>query len=258
MSYADFRASINSLDYVDDIYVEIRNLGSGDVVVGFFDINDTATAPAQIPQNRATAWPSSALRFRVLGHLASAHPAFLVFCDAGMKEFHIHHHPFNGTNYQCLNELAYMNFLQGLSGAAMSNNQVRGPKYPALLPPYSVWHYKLNWACKCRDIDYFEIRDGVIRAILEITGKLKDESHLKNSLEQIFARWRLHQSMFRSITNGINAPAFFVVHTIPLDVFYVFDINFLQVLSGDQVAYIGLTQTHHIFHIMKKYDCSKS
>ncbi len=237
MSYANFRASMHSLDYVDDIYVEIRNLGSGDVVVGFFDINDSAKTSAQIPQSRATAWPNSALRLGVMSQLASVHPAFLVFCDAGMKEFHLHPHPFSATNYQCLNELAYINFLQGLNGAAMSNRQAQGPKYPASLPPYSVWHYKLDWACKCRDIDYFEIRNGEIRAILEITGKLQDESHLKNSLTQIFQRWSLHQSMFRSLTKAVGTPAFFVVHTTRLDVFYVFDINFSKVFSGDQSSY---------------------
>lgn len=237
MSYANFRASMTSLDYVDDIYVEIRNLGSGDVIVGFFDINDTAKTPVQIPQNKATSWANSALRLKVMNQLSKVNPAFLIFCDAGMKEFHRHDNPFSATSFQCLNELDYINFLQGLNGAAMSNRQAQGPKYPALLPPYSVWHYKLDWACKCRDIDYFEIRNGAIRAVLEITGKLQDERHLQNSLSQIFQRWSLHQSLFRSLTNAINAPAFFVVHTIRLDVFYIFDINFSKVFSGDQASF---------------------
>jgi len=237
MSYANFRASMHSLACVDDIYVELRNLGAGDAVVGFFDINDSAKTPAQIVPSRATAWPNSALRLGVLSQLATVHPAFLVFCDAGMKEFHLHSHPFSATNYQRLNELAYVNFLQGLKCATMANRQALGPKYPASLPPYSVWHYKLDWACKCRDIDYFEIRNGVIGAILEVTGKLQDEGHLRNSLAQIFQRWNLHQSMFRTLTNAVGAPAFFVVHTTRLDVFYVFDINFSKVFSGDQATY---------------------
>ena len=237
MSYATFRASMYSLDYVNDIYVEIRNLGSGDDIVGFFDVNDAANTPAQIPQIRAISWKNSALRVDVMNQLASVHPTFRVFCDAGMNDFQLHHHPFSPTNYQHLDELAYINFLQGLNGAAMSNRQAQGPKYPASLPPYSVWHYKLDWACKCRDIDYFEIRNGVIGAVLEITGKLQDERHLRNSLTQIFQRWSLHQSIFRSLNNAMNAPAFFVVHTIRLDVFYVFDINFSQVISGDQALY---------------------
>jgi len=226
-----------SLDCVNDIYVEIRNLGAGDVVVACFDINDTAKTPAQIPQSRATAWPNSALRLGVLRQLASVHPVFLVYCDAGMKEFHLHPHPFSAANYRHLSEFEYINFLQGLNGATMSNRPAQGPRYPASLPPYSVWHYTLDWACKCRDIDYFEIRNGVIKAILEITGKLQDESHLNNSLKQIFQRWRLHQAMFRSLTKAVEAPAFFVVHTTRLDVFYVFDINFSRVLSGDRAAY---------------------
>lgn len=239
MSYANFRASMTSLDYVDDIYVEIRNLGSGDVVVGFFDINDIAKTPAQIPQSRAVSFANSALRLQVMNQLSLVRPAFLVFCDVGMREFHLHGTPFSATNFQCLNELDYINFLQGLNGAAMSNGQAQGPKYPASLPPYSVWHYKLDWACKCRDIDYFEIRNGAIRSVLEITGKLQDERHLQNSLAQIFQRWTLHQSMFRALTNAMNISAFFVVHTIQLDVFYIFDINFSKVFSGDQVSYIA-------------------
>jgi hypothetical protein len=228
---------MHSLDYVDNIYVEIRNLGSEDVIVGFFDINDSAKTPAQIPQSRVAAWPNSSLRLAVMNQLASEHPAFLVFCDAGMKEFHLHPHPFSATTYQCLNESEYISFLQGLNNAAMLNIQAQAPKYPQLLPPYSVWHYKLDRACKCRDVDYFEIRNGQIRAILEITGKLRDESHLQNSLKDIFKRWNLHQSMFRSLTKAVLAPAFFVVHTTRLDVFYVFDINFSKVFSGAQASY---------------------
>jgi len=239
MSYANLRASLITLDYIDDIYVEIRNLGSGDVIVGFFDINDTAKASAQIPQSRAACWANSSLRYAVMSQLSLMHPAYLVFCDVGMTEFHLHHHPFSATNHQCLNELEYINFLQGLNGAVMSNRPTQGPKYPASMPPYSVWHYKLDWACKCRDIDYFEVRNGAIKAVLEITGKLQDEGHLRNSLNQIFQRWSLHQSMFRSLTNAINVPAYFVVHTNRLDVFYVFNINYSKVFSGDQATYVA-------------------
>lgn len=239
MTYADFRKSISNLGYVDDIYVEIRDLGAGDKIVAFFDINDTCSTPASMGQAKANAWSQSTLRQNAMTVLQAVHPAYLVFCDEKMSEFHVHQTPSDIAVFQSYTESAYINFLQSLGGAVMSNKQAHGPKYPQSLPPYSRWHYKLDWACKCRDIDYLEIRDGNIHALLEITGKLQDEKHLKNSISSIFGRWSLHQMMFRELTQQLNSPAFFVIHTTNLNVFYVFDLNFAEIFVGDQTSYIA-------------------
>jgi hypothetical protein len=104
---------------------------------------------------------------------------------------------------------------------------------------YSVWHRSLGDRYYAIDVDLVEYRIGRgIVALFGITGNLNDEEHLKNSLPMIFSRSDMEFKVLKELALGVGVPAYFVVHTIDMNLFYVYTLNSqqFQKFNGEQYA----------------------
>ena len=242
MPYGNFRANID-LPYVKDIYVEVRTQQGRENLVGFFRVHDSTVNPADILATIQNDWPESELDRQVLESLDGLAPAHLVYCDSGMTTFPMCDVPFSIGNFRQLTQQQYIDFINGLGNVPLSNRVVRPPRYPALLSPYSVWHYRLNWVCKVRDMDYIEIRDDQPKAILEVTGRLTNEGHLQNSLNQIKDRLNIQKEIMSQVGAHLGIPGYFVIHTTDLQIFYIYDLSWRRVARLDQQGYTQWIET---------------
>jgi hypothetical protein len=231
LNYEAYRKGLTQLDYVDSVYVELRDGIETDEIVAFFCINDKSLGPDSIESSKFAVWDSTVLRRSLMNALNAIKGTYFVYSDNKMSLFHVHNYPYQFKVFSLFNEIEYIHFIESLGRPCLSGRSAAPPKYPHLLPPYSVWHYKLDWSCKCRDIDYFEIRENKVKAILEVTGKLKNEEHLKRSINPmsprcIFKRLSLQKKILHELSNKLSINAYFVIHTEDLNVFYIFDYDF--------------------------------
>ena len=213
-TYKQFRDEL-SLDYADNIYAEIRGdkLYYHQITDGFWTVEKIAP---------------------ILSKLES----FIVTFNDEMSDFRLYQQPFHTDNFQILSELEYTDHLLSLGGEPVQSAASYAAKYPDEMPAYSLWRYRLKYAIKCRDVDYLEIRQGEVKAVIETTGKLANESHLRSSTDKIFERLAGQRLIFKHLVGVFSCPAYFVLHTRDLTVFYVFDIDFNHVLSANKKQYI--------------------
>lgn len=231
--YKEFRSNLGELNYVTEIYVEMRDINNKTEIVGFFGVDDFAESSHEIIERKNQIWPTLQNKHQVLETLNSKlTPSFMVFSDKNMTIFCVHESPFNINTCKILNKIEYAKFIEGLGAVKLSGRKAANPKYPDTLSSYSVWHYSLDWSCKCRDIDYIEIRQNEsIRTFLEVTGNLQDEKHIRNSINLngskcIFNRWQLHQKMFIELSHRFNSKAYFIIHTADLSLFCIYNLQF--------------------------------
>jgi hypothetical protein len=218
-TYKQFRNNL-SLHYADNIYAEIRGdkLYYHQITDGFWTVQKI------VP---------------ILSKLES----FVVTHDDEMIYFRLYQQPFHTDNFQLLTELEYTDHLLSLGGEPVQSAASYAAKYPSEMPLYSLWRYKLKYAIKCRDVDYLEIRQGEVRAVIETTGKLADENHLRASADKIFERLAGQRLIFKHLADVFSCPAYFVLHTRDLTVFYVYDIDFKHVLSANKKQYISFLES---------------
>ena len=90
---------------------------------------------------------------------------------------------------------------------------------------YSDWHRELGNDYLMIDIDSLEIREKKIVAIIDYTGRLKDENHLINSKRFIWDRTILQRKILTDLSNALKVPCYFVIHTTDLKIFHVHNLN---------------------------------
>ncbi|MFC1695237.1 hypothetical protein ACFL1C_03825 [Pseudomonadota bacterium] len=235
MNYQEFRQNLNVGEFISDIYVEVRGDDSNANIVGFFLIRDHFESPSDLFFDYSRYEPIYIRSiFRKLNIEA---PAYWVYCDRELTQFNVVSFPYAENNSSALDAQRYQAFLEGLGNVQLSCREARPPRYAQLLSSYSVWHYSLDWVCKCRDLDYIEIREDTPVAILEVTGRLNSEAHLKNSLNQIRNRLVLQQRIMGLTENFLRVKSYFVLHTADLDRFYVFGNDWRTVGRFDCAGY---------------------
>ena len=146
-------------------------------------------------------------------------------------------------NYELLSSAEYTDHLLSLGNEPVQAASSYVAKYPDAMPAYSLWRYKLKYAIKCRDVDYFEIRQGEVKAVIETTGNLADEDHLRASTDKIFERLAGQRLIFKHLAEVFNCPAYFVLHTRDLTVFYIYDIDFKHVASLSKKQYVSFLES---------------
>lgn len=232
MSYKNYRASLSIGSYVDDIYVEVRNWKD---IVGFIDAHDINGK-----------YPSYTSRLPLLKAFSEIAPSWYVEYQSAVPNSQITSHPAPLTNIKVYDTNAQVTnidcdqlktFIESLGGHKLSGRLPSPPNYPGQMSTYSVWHYKLDYNCQCRDIDYTEFRDGKIAAFIETTGKLSNLGHLQNSLPQIKQRLNLQIKIMSQLSQQFDAPAYIVVHLTDLSYFEVYDLSWNSVLKGNQAQY---------------------
>ena len=238
MTYSKFRNSLTNIDYVESLYVELRGNQGHEHIAGFFDVYDYAQRPDSIPKLIETSSDEARYRSGVFSYFSCVADVYYVFCDANNSQFAITSDTSKTNSFSFLDETSYIDFVHRLPGTSLSGRKSKPPRFPELMSSYSVWHYKLDWACKCRDIDFIEMRNNKPIAILEVTGKLNNESHLRNSLSQIRNRLTLQKRMMDIICSRVNIFGYFVIHTKDLSVFYVYSSNWELVGKFNQKEYV--------------------
>ncbi|WP_182037016.1 hypothetical protein [Vibrio diabolicus] len=232
MSYKDYRASLNIGEYVDDIYVEVRDW---DHIVAFIDAHD-----------RNSLIPPLDSRMPLLARFSSIAPSYYIEYQSVVNNSEIMTHPSPLQDiiaYNTRGQRKVFNcdelkgFIEGLGGYNLANRLPRPPRFPQEMSSYSVWHYKLDYNCLCRDIDYTEFRNGQISAFIETTGKLNSLQHLRNSFSAIQARLDLQRRIMSNLSNRFNTPSFIVLHLSDLSYFEVYDLEWNLILEANQQDY---------------------
>lgn len=91
---------------------------------------------------------------------------------------------------------------------------------------YSAWHRTLGPDYYAIDIDFVEYRMGKgIVAFMAVTGKCVDENHIMNSKPYIWQRTTMEREILLILSQKVNVPAFFVIHTNDLQIFHVHKIG---------------------------------
>ena len=235
MGYQEFRQNCNIGEFISDIYVEARGNDNQASIVGYFLIRDHFEKPEYLPIN-----PNEPEFFNaIFAALNDKAPSYWVYCDRKLTHFKVGSFPYCENDFSNLDANSYTAFIESLGNVQLSGKSARPPRYPNLLTSYSLWHYSLDWVCKCRDLDYIEVRKGLPVAILEVTGRLKDESHLKNSLHAIRERLVLQQRIMSLTGVYLQVRSFFVLHTTDLNCFYVYENDWSHVGRFDSAGYEG-------------------
>lgn len=240
MSYIELRENRGLSPFVSDIYVEIRRINNIETIVAYLGVDNSAVDVNNIISVKANLWTSLSIKMHVLDLLNSdTEPAYMMFCDENMTMFHLHSFPYDINNYMVYNEEEFKRFIESLGNIRLSGRLPQPPKYPETMSAYSVWHYSLDNYCKCRDIDYIELTNNLdIKAVYETTGRLNNESHLKNSIERIIGRLDLQKTILTSIANDFSVNGYFIIHTRDLNVFYIYDLSFNLLHNYSQDEYV--------------------
>ena len=235
--YDEWRSSLEGADYVAGIDVEVRTGGGRDRIVGFLGVDSGAPTSEGIGPRAEALWPELGPVFAALEQLDDASsPAYMVFTDEGLSSFRVHGASFAQESRAEYGPRQFAHVIEDMGGVRMTGRTPKPPRYPAALPPYSRWHYGLDWACKCWDLDYIEIRrseDGEqeFRAFLEVTGNLRTEADIVAATSRahpqcIFNRLDLQRTILREMSGRFNVPAYLVIHTTDLSCFRVYDLSY--------------------------------
>lgn len=227
MAYKSFRESLAVGQFIDDIYVEVRNWQS---IVAFIDAHERTSCPSNKEE-----------RIELLKKFELLANSYYLEYDRAVG---------SGTNFienidifdmtertAKLSPSQLKSFIEDLGGFPLANRLPRPPRFPQELSPYSNWHYTLDYNCLCRDIDYTEFRDGRLSAFIETTGKLNSFNHLKNSLQLIKQRLDLQIRILNILSKAFEVPSFIVIHLTDLSYFEVYDVSWNMVISGNQSDY---------------------
>lgn len=228
MSYLKFRESLEGDGFVEDLYVEMRGAKGRESISGIFDVYEFRSDALNMEDALAENSYRSRIRLDICKKLQKLSSVFYVFCDFSKDTFMVSNEYEEINSYKKLGSADYANVINELPGTYLTGRSPQPPKHPDAMSKYSVWHYSLDWACKCRDIDYLEIRNGEVKAALEITGRLNGEQHLLNSKQQIRNRLELQGKILSIFSDFFSCPAYFILHTTDLNVFYVFDLDWVQ------------------------------
>lgn len=91
---------------------------------------------------------------------------------------------------------------------------------------YSLWHRTLGSDYLSVDVDFVEYRAGRgVVALFGVTSGLENERHIINSLPFIFKRTTVEFKVMREIAVNLGVPAYYVIHTDDLKIFYVYKIS---------------------------------
>lgn len=91
---------------------------------------------------------------------------------------------------------------------------------------YSLWHRTLGKEYLMLDIDCVEYREGRgIVALIAVTGRCNNEAHIKNAKKFIWDRTNVERKILIALSQGINCPAYYVIHDNNLTVFHVHDLS---------------------------------
>ena len=95
---------------------------------------------------------------------------------------------------------------------------------------YSLWHRTLGSGCYVVDVDWVEYRnDRGIVAFICTTGRFNDEQHILFSKPMVFERTKLERKIVKQLSEVMKVPGFFVMHLTDLSLFYVYDLDFVNV-----------------------------
>lgn len=103
---------------------------------------------------------------------------------------------------------------------------------------YSQWHRTLGSGCYAVDVDWVEWRAGRgVVALICATGRLNDHNHIMNSKKFILNRTEVERKVCLEISESLEVPAYFVIHTTDLSLFHVHSIknwNNYQVMNKEE------------------------
>lgn len=86
---------------------------------------------------------------------------------------------------------------------------------------YSLFHRNIAGAYSI-DIDSVEFRKGKgIVALICRTANLNDNNHIYNSKRYIWERTEFERNIVSEISQKMNIPAYYVIHTKDLSIFHV-------------------------------------
>lgn len=90
---------------------------------------------------------------------------------------------------------------------------------------YSEFHRSFCSNAYAIDIDFVEWRSGRgIVALFGVTGNMNDEGHLVLSRPYIWKRTEMERKVLCEMASKLGVPAFYVFHTISLDIFHVYSL----------------------------------
>lgn len=243
MDYKDFRESIDLDGFIEDIYVELRE---DENIVAFIDSH-----------MRGAYMPTMSSRLPLLERFTQIANTYFMEYDltVSKEQLSAAQAPLgniviiNVGNLlkNCTQKIRAMSdqdlktFVEGLGEGKFplaGYPSTKQAEYPDKMAPYSLWHYRLDHNCQCRDIDFTEFRDGKVRAFIEATGNLKNVSHLNNSLPKIKKRLNVQIKMMSTLSKNFNVPSFIVIHLTDLSFFKVYDLDWNIILEADQAQYI--------------------
>lgn len=105
-------------------------------------------------------------------------------------------------------------------------NNVKQEKIGKRFSEYSKWHRGLGSDYLAVDIDFVEYRtDRGIVAFIDVTGNLEDEGHILNSEKYVWQRTKVQRKILSKLSEISGVPAYFVLHTKDLSLFYVYQIT---------------------------------
>lgn len=114
----------------------------------------------------------------------------------------------------------------------MGNKKVKDPVTRIGHTPYSTFRRSIYTGGASLDVDNVEVRDGKIKAVMAITGRLESEAHIMNSKRMIWERSTQERFILIDIARALACKAFYVIHDVNLELFHVH--NILNPLGLDQ------------------------
>jgi len=88
---------------------------------------------------------------------------------------------------------------------------------------YSKWHRELGNEYTAIDIDYVEIRNGKIRALI-CTTYCYSRQHIHLNKDVIFKRTEFERKIVIDMALKLGVPAYYVIHSIDMKDFLVVDL----------------------------------
>jgi hypothetical protein len=101
---------------------------------------------------------------------------------------------------------------------------------------YSAWHRKLGSEYSAIDIDYVEVRNGRIKAIIGVTH-CYTKFHINYNKEAILKRSEFERSVMINMANKMGVKAYYVIHSIDMKNFLLISLPELKETEMDEVQY---------------------
>jgi len=105
-------------------------------------------------------------------------------------------------------------------------NGIKGEKTGERDLSYSLFRRTVGKNMYSVDIDMVEFRqDRGIVGFFAVTGRCNSEQHIINSKRFIWKRTKLERKILSTLSEAVDAPAFFVIHDNELSVFHVHNLS---------------------------------